>query len=142
MLSMDFVLGASAGTFNGGDAIFQLVMFLILLALLRKYAFGPVMNIMKQRETYIADEISSAESTHQEAKRLVEEQKDLLKQARTEAQSLVENAKKIGEQQKEEILLAARAESDRMKKPLFRKLLRKKSRLLPLFVSKLHHSLY
>jgi F-type H+-transporting ATPase subunit b len=116
MLSMDFVLGASAGAFNGGDAIFQLVMFLILLALLRKYAFGPVMNIMKQRETYIADEISSAESTNQEAKRLVEEQKDLLKQARTEAQSLVENAKKIGEQQKEEILLAARAESDRMKK--------------------------
>lgn len=40
-----FVLGAAG--INGGDILFQLVMFLILLALLQKFAFGPVMGIMK-----------------------------------------------------------------------------------------------
>jgi F-type H+-transporting ATPase subunit b len=115
MLTLEFALGVSAGAFNGGDIIFQLAMFLILLALLRKFAFGPVMNIMKQREEHIASEISSAELSNQEAKKLVEEQKELLKQARLESQSLVENAKKIGEQQKEEIVIAARAESERIK---------------------------
>jgi F-type H+-transporting ATPase subunit b len=113
MLNLDtFVLGAA---FNGGDILFQLIAFLILMALLRKFAFGPLMNMMKQRESHIANEISSAEEKHKEVQKLAEEQRELLKQARIEAQSLVENAKKLGEQQKEEIVLAARSEAERMK---------------------------
>jgi F-type H+-transporting ATPase subunit b len=115
MLTFDLALGAAAGGLNTGDIIFQLVMFLILLALLKKYALGPVMNIMKQREEHIANEINSSEEINKEAKRLVEEQRELLKQARVEAQSLVENAKKLGEQQKEDIIQAARSEAGRLK---------------------------
>lgn len=130
MLTLEFALGASVGAFNGGDIIFQLAMFLILLALLRKYAFGPVMNIMKQREEHIANEIGSAELSNQEAKRLVEEQKDLLKQARIESQSLVENAKKIGEKQKEEIVLAGRAESERIKQAAMQEITQEKEQAI------------
>ena len=43
--------------FNGGDILFQLVMFIVLLALLKKFAWGPLMGIMKQREEHIASEI-------------------------------------------------------------------------------------
>jgi F-type H+-transporting ATPase subunit b len=57
-------------------------MFLILLALLSKYAFGPVMNMMKQREEHIANEINSSEERNKEAQKIVEEQRELLKQAR------------------------------------------------------------
>lgn len=130
MLTLEFALGASVGAFNGGDIIFQLAMFLILLALLRKYAFGPVMNIMKQREEHIANEIGSAELSNQEAKKLVEEQKDLLKQARIESQSLVENAKKIGEKQKEEIVLAGRAESERIKQAAMQEITQEKEQAI------------
>ncbi|MCD7034665.1 F0F1 ATP synthase subunit B [Metabacillus sp. GX 13764] len=118
MLISQFALGvAEAGEkhFTAGDIIFQLVIFLILLALLRKFAFGPVMNIMKQRETHIAGEIDAAESKNLEAQKLVDEQRELLKQARLEAQALVENAKKLGDQQKEDIIKTARAEGERMK---------------------------
>ncbi|MBD1383472.1 F0F1 ATP synthase subunit B [Metabacillus arenae] len=115
MFTLDLALGASAGYFNGGDILFQLVAFLILLALLRKYAFGPVMNIMKQREDHIAGEISAAEAKNQEAEKIAAEQRELLKQARQESQALIENAKKIGEQQKEEIVQAARVEAERLK---------------------------
>ena len=87
MLTNSFVLGAAeAHPFNGGDIIFQLFMFLILLALLKKFAWGPLMGIMKQREEHIADEISAAEKSRLEAKKLLEEQRYLLKEARTEAQ--------------------------------------------------------
>lgn len=130
MLTLEFALGASVGAFNGGDIIFQLAMFLILLALLRKYAFGPVMNIMKQREEHIANEIGSAELSNQEAKKLVEEQRDLLKQARIESQSLVENAKKIGEKQKEEIVLAGRAESERIKQAAMQEITQEKEQAI------------
>lgn len=115
MLTFDLALGAATGGLNTGDIIFQLVTFLILLALLRKYALGPIMNIMKQREEHIANEINSSEERNKEAQKLVEEQRELLKQARQEAQTLVENAKKLGEQQKEEIVQAARSEAGRLK---------------------------
>lgn len=119
MLTSNFVLGvaeeATHASFNTGDVIFQLVMFLILLALLKKFAWGPLMGIMKQREDYIANEISAAEQSRVESKKLLEEQRALLKEARSEAQGLIENAKKQGDIQREEIISTARAEANRLK---------------------------
>lgn len=115
MLTSSLVLGAAGGGFNGGDIIFQLVMFIILLALLKKFAWGPLMGIMKQREDHIANEINSAEESRVEAKKLLEEQRSLLKEARTEAQTLIENAKKQGDVQRDEIITLARTEADRIK---------------------------
>ncbi len=112
VLSNSLVLGAS---FNGGDILFQLVMFIVLLSLLAKFAWGPLMGIMKQREEHIANEIDAAEQSRTEAKKLLEEQRNLLKEARNEAQALIESAKKQGDVQREEIIVAARAESERLK---------------------------
>lgn len=111
------ILGAGAGGFelNTGDILYQLFIFLVLLALLRKFAFGPIMGIMKQREQHISNEISSAEQSNAEAKKLVEEQREMLKQSRQEAQELIENAKKLGEEQKNSIILEARNEAARIK---------------------------
>jgi len=129
LISMNmFLLGAveqHAGI-NSGDIIFQLLMFVILLALLRKYAFGPLMGIMKQREEHIANEIEQAEKHHQEAKKLAEEQRALLKQSRQEAQALIENARKLGEEQKEQIIAAARAEAERLKETAKKEIEREK----------------
>lgn len=109
-----FVLGAGAG-FNGGDIIFQLLMFIILLALLKKFAWGPLMGIMQQREEHIASEIEAAEKSRVEANQLLEQTRAEVKTARLEAQATIENAKKLGEEQKTEIIAAARAESERLK---------------------------
>jgi F-type H+-transporting ATPase subunit b len=115
VLTSSLVLGAAGGGFNEGDILFQLVTFIILLALLKKFAWGPLMGIMKQREEHIASEINAAEQSRVEAKQLIEEQRTLLKEARTEAQGLIENAKKQGDVQREEIIALARAEADRLK---------------------------
>jgi F-type H+-transporting ATPase subunit b len=108
-----FVLGA--GGVNTGDIIFQLVMFIILLALLKKFAWGPLMGIMHERENHIANEIEAAEKSRQEANKNLEEQRQLLTEARQEAQGLIENSKKHGEEQRQEIIAAARAEAERLK---------------------------
>jgi F-type H+-transporting ATPase subunit b len=112
-----FVLGAAeeAGRFNGGDILFQLIIFIILLALLKKFAWGPLMGIMKQREDHISGEINAAESSRSEAQKLIEEQKNLLKEARTEAQTLMESAKKQGDVHRDEIIAIARTEAERIK---------------------------
>jgi F-type H+-transporting ATPase subunit b len=115
MVKAPLVLGAGGIHFNGGDILFQLLAFLILLLLLKKFAFKPLINVMKQREDHISGEIASAELRNAEAKQLIEEQQGLLKKAREESQSLIENAKKLGEQQKNDIIQAARDESERLK---------------------------
>jgi F-type H+-transporting ATPase subunit b len=85
------------------------------LALLKKYAWAPLMGIMKEREEHIAGEINAAESSRQETKKLLEEQRELLKTARQEAQGLIESAKKQGDLQRDDIIAVARTEAERLK---------------------------
>ncbi len=115
MLTNAFVIGESVGHFNGGDIVFQLIMFIILLALLKKFAWGPLMGIMSERENYIATEIAAAEKSRAEANDILEEQRRLLKEARLEAQTMIENSKKQGLDQREEIIVTARQEAERLK---------------------------
>lgn len=114
VLGSHLVLGVSTG-FNSGDIVFQLAMFIILLALIKKFAWGPLMGVMKQREEFVANEIENAEKSRQEAAKLLEEQRALLKEARTEAQDLIEKAKKQADIQREEIIETARSEASRLK---------------------------
>lgn len=115
MLTNSYVLGASALGFNAIDILFQLFCFVLLLAFLKKVAWGPLINMMKERETHVANQIDEAEKTREQAAKYVEEQREILKQSRVEAQALIENAKKQGDAQREEIVVAARTEADRIK---------------------------
>lgn len=115
---------------NSGDIIYQLLMFIILLALLRKFAWQPLMNIMKQREEHIANEIDQAEKHRQEAEKLLAEQRELMKQSRQEAQQLMENARKLAEEQKEQIIASARAEAERLKETAKKEIEREKEQAM------------
>jgi len=116
MLINNLILGAAGGGgLHVGDIVFQLVAFLLLMLLLKKFAWGPLMGIMKERENHIANEIESAEQSRLETKKLLEEQRELLKESRNEAASLIESAKKQAEMQREEIMALAKAEADRLK---------------------------
>ena len=108
-------LGAGGTKFNSGDIIATLVIFLVLMFLLKKFAWGPLMGIMQERENLVATGIDAAEAAKKETQALLDEQKALLAEARTEAQSIVENAKKQGEATRNEIVEAARTEADRLK---------------------------
>ena len=116
------VLGAGfdINKLNLGDALATVVIFGILMLLLKIVAWGPLMGMMQKREEFVASEINEAEKARKETHQLLEEQKALLKEARTEAQTIVEGAKKQSELQKEEILEAARTEATRLKESAVR----------------------
>jgi F-type H+-transporting ATPase subunit b len=63
----------------------------------------------------ISNDIEAAEKSRTESQKLLEEQRDLLKEARVSAQEIVENARKQGKTQREELITTARAEVNRMK---------------------------
>ena len=103
------------GNLNLGDIIVTLTFFTILMLLLKKFAWGPLMGVMDARAEAIANEIETAEKSRIESQRILEEQRDLLKEARNDAQAIVENARTQGEAQREDIIKAARSEVGRMK---------------------------
>ncbi|MET3317831.1 UNVERIFIED_ORG: F-type H+-transporting ATPase subunit b [Peribacillus simplex] len=130
VLTSSFVLGSTSHGFNGGDMLFQLVMFIILLALLKKFAWGPLMGIMTQREEHVANEIQAAEASRQEALKYLEEQREIVKQSRTEAGQLIENAKLQGEAQREDIVNQARLEAERVKESAKREIVQEKEKAI------------
>jgi len=109
-----------------GTIAYTLLVFLILLIMLRKFAWGPLMGIMKEREEHVASEIDAAEQNNAEAKKLVEEQREMLKQSRVEAQELIERAKKQAEDQKDVIVAAAKEEAESIKASAVQEIQREK----------------
>lgn len=94
----------------------QVINFLLLVLILAKFAYGPVMRMLEERQNKIADNIDSSERMRQEAEQLKLGYQEQLGQARAQAQAIVEKAEKLAEESKEEILKAARAESARILK--------------------------
>ncbi|WP_028784104.1 F0F1 ATP synthase subunit B [Thalassobacillus devorans] len=109
------VIGAEAGGLMIGDMLVQLVFFLILLALLGKFAWGPLMDMLKERESYISNEIDTAEKSREEAVRMQREASEELKKTRQEAHTIIEDAKKTAGQQERAIIESAREEAERLK---------------------------
>ncbi|UCZ53022.1 F0F1 ATP synthase subunit B [Bacillus shivajii] len=102
-------------TFTFLDAVYQIFGFLVLMWLLKRYALGPIMEMMEKRENHIADQISSAEKNREEAEKYLAEQREAIQSARTEAKEIVERTKKLSEQQAEDIIANAKKDADRIK---------------------------
>ncbi len=114
VLDQALIIGASDGLLFG-DMIIQLITFIILLALITKFAWKPLMNVMQERESHIATEIDQAEQSNQEAQRLMKEANDELKSTRQNAQQIIDEAKDTAKSQQAELLQQAREEAARIK---------------------------
>ncbi len=76
-----------------------------------------------------------------EALKYLEEQREIVKQSRTEAGQLIENAKQQGEAQREDIINQARAEAERVKESAKREIVQEREKKqLPPYMSKLASS--
>ncbi|MEE1133012.1 MAG: F0F1 ATP synthase subunit B [Caryophanon sp.] len=111
----NLVLGAGATGMNLGDIVVTLVTFLLLMALLKKFAWGPLMGIMQQREELVASEIEEAEKNRKESANLLAQNEKLVKETQANMAEILESAKKQATAQREEIISAATAEADRLK---------------------------
>ena len=97
---------------NVGLAIWTIVTFVIVLLVLRRFAWKPILASMEAREAGIRRLIDDAEAAREEADRLLEEYNRRLAEARAEGQKLVAEAKEAGERVRAETLDRARAEAE------------------------------
>jgi F-type H+-transporting ATPase subunit b len=89
----------------------QITAFIILFLLLRRYLFGPLLQVMAQREREIAEALDAGERARQGLAHIEEERTRVLAQAREEGRELVRQSVREAEEQRERILAEAREES-------------------------------
>ena len=76
-----------------GLVVFQTIAFLLLMFLLGKFAWKPVLAAIKEREQSIDDALNKAELAKQEMARLTSQNEELMKQARAERDEILKEAK-------------------------------------------------
>ncbi len=78
--------------------IAQVINFLILLFLLKKFAYKPVFQMLEKRRKEIADGLKSAEEGKLSLEKALEEEKKILKKAQNQAQQILLDAKSQADQ--------------------------------------------
>ncbi|MEZ2335036.1 F0F1 ATP synthase subunit B [Mucilaginibacter sp. RCC_168] len=81
-----------------GLVFWTTVSFFILLFILRRFAWKPILGALNDRERFIEDSLSKAEAAKDEMARLTNENESLLKQARAERDQILSEARKVKEQ--------------------------------------------
>lgn len=97
---------------NLGTSFWTVVIFLVLLGVLAKYAYPPILGYAEAREKRIQESLDEARHAREEAERLLEEHRQQLQQGRQQAQQLIAESKQAGERVRQQMLADARREQD------------------------------
>ena len=97
---------------KGDLAIWTAVVFLIVMGILWKFAWGPIAEGLDKREQRIADEISSAEKSNADARDLLQQYQDRLTASEDEIRQMIEAGKRDAEKIGDGIVEKARGEAE------------------------------
>lgn len=97
-----------------GLMIWNLLAFLILLLILRKFAWKPILGSLKTRENNIADSLATAEKVKAEMAQLKSENEALLAKAREERAQLLKEARDIKDKIINEAKETAKVEANKI----------------------------
>ena len=80
-----------------GTLLFQFLNFFILVAVLAKFAYKPMLKVLEERRNKISSDLNGAEQSRLAAERLKADYEKQLQTARTEAQAIIDKAVKQAE---------------------------------------------
>ena len=93
--------------------LFSLVIFLVMLAVLYKYAWGPISEGLELRERKMAEDIEGAKAAHEQAQAQLKAYEAKIAGAQDEAAALIAEAKNDAVAAKERIMADAAEEAQR-----------------------------
>ena len=97
-----------------GLIFWMTVTFILLVIILGKFAWKPILQALKEREQKISSSLAMAKQTQEEMKRLKADNEDLLKQAKNERDSIIRDANKMKENIVNEARTKAQNEADKI----------------------------
>ena len=92
----------------------QTVLFLVLIFLLVKFAWKPIMNALSEREESIQGALDAAEDAKKEMQNLQADNEKLLKEARAEREAMLKEAREMKIKMIEDAKSEAKVEADKM----------------------------
>jgi F-type H+-transporting ATPase subunit b len=97
--------------FDAQVMLYTIVIFLLLLAVLWRFAWGPLMKALEEREARIAKRIADAEELRRASEERLKEYERRIVAAKDEAAAIIAEGKRDAEKVHEEIMAAAQGES-------------------------------
>ena len=104
-------LAAGLLTING-TLIAQLLIFLVMLGVLYRFAWGPLLKILNERRTRIAQGVEATQKALQELEAAEKERQAKLEEARREAQAILDRIAKQAEDLRKELEAKAREQAE------------------------------
>ena len=99
-----------------GLFIWTIITFLVLFFALAKFAWKPLLKMLKDREDMIRDSLDDAEKAKVELERLSEESEAIMAKARSEAQSILAEGKTAAEKVKDDIIAKSNEQANKIRK--------------------------
>lgn len=104
--------GGGLFSINLGLSVWTIVVFVALLLVLRKWAWGPILAALDTRERGIRETLDEAARLREEAAGLLEEHRRQVAEARRQAQEIVAESRQAAEQVRRELEVKARQEGE------------------------------
>jgi F-type H+-transporting ATPase subunit b len=106
----------SPNVFSGdlGNAVWTILIFVLVLVILGKFAWGPILKTLQAREDFIHEALAKAKRDRDEAEARLKEYEEKLASARAEATAIVEEGRRDAEVVKRRIEEDAKREGDKM----------------------------
>ena len=96
---------------NTGLIIWTLITFVLVLLVLKKWAWGPLLSALDQRETRIREALEQADKARAEAARAAKENEAALARTQAEAQAVIDKAREDAERIARDVRERAEAEA-------------------------------
>jgi F-type H+-transporting ATPase subunit b len=109
--------GEGGGTLldvNPGLIIWTIVTFIILLFLLKKVAWKPILSALDQREKEIKDSLEQAEKANEEAQKILDENQASLAKAEEESKKIIEQSRAYAENLKEQMMKESKEQAKKI----------------------------
>jgi F-type H+-transporting ATPase subunit b len=99
---------------NPGLIIWTIVTFVLLVFVLGKFAWKPLLQALQSREQEIADALRKAEEAKKDAERMIQENKAAMEKANNETARLIAEGRAIAEQLKSDVVAKAHESAKKM----------------------------
>ena len=106
--------GGSLVEVNPGLIIWTVVTFLVLLFILKRVAWKPILSALDQRETAIKDSLEKAEKAKEEAQKVLQENQASLLKAEEESKKIIEQSRQYAEKLKDQMIKESKEQAQKI----------------------------
>lgn len=99
---------------SGGVMFWTLIIFVVLMVVLQRFAFKPMLAAVEAREKALQDAIDAARRDREESERVLAEHRAQLEKARGEAQKLIADGRATAEKLRNDLIEQTRAQQQEM----------------------------